>query len=275
MGGQASRGPTVTRLCWWLVDVVSRLLEPDERDAVRGDFAESGETGGHALRDALGLVVRRQAALCRDWRTWLACIAFVFPVGLLLALSASWLGRSYDLYLWVFQNYRDIDATIAAETGLTVRTGIMLLVSRSLLLACWSWTSGVVLGSLSRRAIVVNGGLLCFAVMLGGFPNWYTGAPSLSLTFYSVSVPVLRLAVLVLLPLLWGMRQGVGLATRPFVQTIVWAAASVTAVAPGSFWLPFRDSWHMRLLLVEVYVLVGCMVATASWRRWRGRNASA
>jgi hypothetical protein len=263
----------MTRICWWLADVVSRLLEPDERDAVRGDFAESGETGGHALRDVLGLVVRRQAVLWSDWRTWLACIAFVFPVGVLLALSSTWLGRSYDLYLWVFQNYRDIDPTIAAETGLKVRTGIVLLVNRSLLLACWSWTSGVVLGSLSRRGIVVNGGLLCFAVLLGGFPNWYTGAPLLSVTFYSVSFPVLRLAVLVLLPLLWGMHRGFGLTTRPFVQTILWAAASVSSVAgPASFWLPFRDSWQMRLLLLEVYLLVGYMVATASWQRWRGRD---
>ena len=36
----------MTRLCWWLVETVSRVLEPDERNAVRGDFAESGETGG-------------------------------------------------------------------------------------------------------------------------------------------------------------------------------------------------------------------------------------
>ena len=36
----------MTRIYWWLVDLLSRTLEPDERDAVRGDFAESGETGG-------------------------------------------------------------------------------------------------------------------------------------------------------------------------------------------------------------------------------------
>jgi hypothetical protein len=34
---------------WRLVDLVSRMLEPDERDAVRGDFAESRETGGQAF----------------------------------------------------------------------------------------------------------------------------------------------------------------------------------------------------------------------------------
>ena len=37
------------RLWWWLVDIVSQGLEPDERDAVRGDLAECGETGGQAL----------------------------------------------------------------------------------------------------------------------------------------------------------------------------------------------------------------------------------
>ena len=54
-------------LCWWLVDVLSHALRPGERDAVRGDFAESGETGAQALRGLLGLVVRRQTEVWRDW----------------------------------------------------------------------------------------------------------------------------------------------------------------------------------------------------------------
>jgi hypothetical protein len=49
----------MTRICWSLVEILSRMLEPDERDAVRGDLAESRETGGQALRDVLGLVARR------------------------------------------------------------------------------------------------------------------------------------------------------------------------------------------------------------------------
>src|SRR5205823_12219606 len=50
---------------------------PDERVAVRGDFAESGETGGQALHDVLGLVVRRQAALWQGWRPWLVFVGLV------------------------------------------------------------------------------------------------------------------------------------------------------------------------------------------------------
>ena len=47
----------MTQFCGWLVDKLSRTLEPDERDAVRGDFAESGVSGGQALHDLLGLVL--------------------------------------------------------------------------------------------------------------------------------------------------------------------------------------------------------------------------
>ncbi len=64
------------------------MLEPDEREAVRGDFAESGETSGQALRNVLGLVLRRQAALWKDWRPWLALVGLVAPLGVLLSLVA-------------------------------------------------------------------------------------------------------------------------------------------------------------------------------------------
>ena len=43
-------------LGWWPADRVSLLLSAEERDAVRGDLAESGEGGREALH---GLVPRR------------------------------------------------------------------------------------------------------------------------------------------------------------------------------------------------------------------------
>ncbi|MPY90708.1 MAG: PQQ-binding-like beta-propeller repeat protein [Luteitalea sp.] len=63
MGDEVSRGPAMRRVSWWSVDMVSRLLEADERDAVRGDLTESGASGERALRDVLGLVMRRQAVV--------------------------------------------------------------------------------------------------------------------------------------------------------------------------------------------------------------------
>jgi len=58
----------MTRLAWLLVDVLSRALTPDDREAVRGDLEEAGGTGVGATREVLGLVLRRQAATWMDWR---------------------------------------------------------------------------------------------------------------------------------------------------------------------------------------------------------------
>ena len=63
MGDEPSRGPVMTRVCWRLVDLLSLILHPDEREVIHGDFAEFGAAGSQALRDVLGLVVRRQAAV--------------------------------------------------------------------------------------------------------------------------------------------------------------------------------------------------------------------
>jgi hypothetical protein len=57
-----------------LVEMLSRMLDSDERLALRGDLEESGETGLQAVWDVLGLVARQQAALWKDWRPWLALV---------------------------------------------------------------------------------------------------------------------------------------------------------------------------------------------------------
>jgi len=58
----------MNRIWWWLIDRLSRSLEPNERDTVLGDFTESREPAGRALVDLVGLIVRRRAAL---WGRWL------------------------------------------------------------------------------------------------------------------------------------------------------------------------------------------------------------
>lgn len=72
MGGGPSLHPAMTNFCWRLVDLLSRMLKRDERDAVLGDQAESGVSGGQALRDLLGLIARRQVALWQEWQ-FMAC----------------------------------------------------------------------------------------------------------------------------------------------------------------------------------------------------------
>ena len=154
----------MTRICWWLVDVVSRLLENDEREAVRGDFAEVGETGGRALRDLVGLVVRRQTALWADWRPWLALVGLVAPLGLLLSVVArQWAERSAT-YAWLYVNnwtWAYLGSPGARQDLARYSTGFFV---DYFTLCCWSWTSGFVLGSLSRRNTWVNGSVLCLVL---------------------------------------------------------------------------------------------------------------
>jgi hypothetical protein len=69
---------------WPLVEIASKLLQRDERDAVLGDLLEANETALEALLDVCGLVLRRQTGLFRDRRPWLAGFGVALPCGYLL-----------------------------------------------------------------------------------------------------------------------------------------------------------------------------------------------
>lgn len=81
----------MNRICWWVVHRLSLLLESNERDAVLGDFAESGESAGKALADLLGLLLRRQVALWRyeRFRQGLlrSIVSVVFGTGLCMCFN--------------------------------------------------------------------------------------------------------------------------------------------------------------------------------------------
>jgi hypothetical protein len=76
----------MTSTSWPLVQVATRLLEPDEREAVLGDLLEAGEGGWSGLPGVLGLVVRRQLQLFRNWRPWAASFGLTLPGSLLLMI---------------------------------------------------------------------------------------------------------------------------------------------------------------------------------------------
>jgi len=224
--------------------MLSRTLDPDEQDAVRGDLAESGESGGRAVGEVLGLVARRQTALWKDWRPWLALIGIVGPVGVLLIQFSFFLSGASQLYVWIIRNYRYIDPALLEQTGLTLRDGIPILVCYSVLLGCWSWTSGFALGSLSRRTIWVNGALFCIVWLI--FSGAVHAIPSLRLR----SVPKLP-TVLFLLPFIGGVHRGLRPGTPGLRQAIFFAAAiaSLTAVAVGSGRWWRGGSWQIVLAL--------------------------
>ena len=285
MGDAPIRGPLLTQACWKLVEILSRMLDADERLAVGGDLEESGETGLQAVWDVLGLVVRRQAALWKNWRPWLALVGLIGPVSILLSLGCVWLRGAYDLNLWVIRNRRDIDPTILSQIGLSVRHGVVLLALSSLLLFCWSWAAGFVLGAMSRRTIWFNGILFCLALLFlgsqlnrpyqdGAYQYSVDGWP-LPLVFYTAILPLILQTTLILLPSLWGMHQGLQPPSR-LLQAILWVVAVVIALSVGSwFWRwPFNVNWQMRVLLLAVYWPIGYLAVTEIGRRWRHRIGS-
>ncbi len=156
----------MNRIAWWLVEVAARSLEAGEREAVSGDFLESGETGGQALRDVLGLVVRRQAELWKDWRPWLVLLGLVVPLGVLLSLVSRMTADSSSIYAWMYlNNWTWTYLSNAGARADLIRYGAGVSLNY-LALVCWSWTGGFVLGFWSRRTIAVNVSLFGVTLLL-------------------------------------------------------------------------------------------------------------
>jgi hypothetical protein len=297
----------MNRFNWWLVEIVSRSLTPEEREAVHGDLAESGEAGGQVLRDVLGLVVRRQAGLWNDWRPWLVLLGIVVPLGILLSLVSRMMADFSAIYVWMYVN--NWTSTYFTNSGARINliryvAGISL---KYLALYCWSWTGGFLLGSLSRRTIPVNVSLFCLALLLGellepprNLGHWLLrprplgqGANGVhggvySLAFYSVMFPLIIQIFLVVLPSLWGVRRGLRLATLPIPRrTMLWACVIATVTALGtenSVWWQLR-TWDVRpnpapvphlpsLLPIALLGPLGYWLATTSWRYGRPSRIS-
>jgi hypothetical protein len=270
----------MTRICWGLIDKVSRILDPNERDAVLGDFAETDKTGGEALLDLVGLVVRRQIGYWKEWQPWVALLGVVAPMGVLVGLACRWWAEGSADILYLYVNGWTSAYLESPGGRLDLAHNLEGILFAYLALVCWSWTSGFVIGSLSRRTVGVNGAL--FAFLLFGeallIPQHHNPYDPLvwSLTFYSVVYPLLLRAVLILVPVLWGMRKALRLATVPPLQTILAgvAIAFITGLAaqPLAFsvmggWLHLHAAWQLRLVPLVVVWPTVFMVATAKWLR--------
>jgi hypothetical protein len=105
MGGEPNRGPMMTRICWRLVDILSRMLDTDERQAVRGDLAESGHSIARAIRDVSDLVVRRQIGLWTVWQPWLALLGIACLAGVPLSRIAFRLNVDLGQQLMAYYTY--------------------------------------------------------------------------------------------------------------------------------------------------------------------------
>jgi hypothetical protein len=270
----------MTRVCWWFVDILARMLESDERDAVRGDLAETGATCRQTIRDVLGLVARRQAALWKDWHPWPA-LAGVVGIG---AMLLSELAFQFDgeIVIQVRTYWRH---GVHYGTGLTVGDDAVYLVCLFLAVFSWSWASGFVLGSLSGRATWLTGTLFCLVV----HSSYVLRLPGVqpSTVFLNLILPTTIPMLPFLLGAIWGMNRGVRLRVLRFQHVVLLAAViailtslltwtsgwyeTVHEVWSEGAWRAIP--WPRRLLpLATVSWPVVYMLATASWRRWHEKT---
>lgn len=229
----------MTRIAWWMVESLSRLLNNDERQVVCGDLEECGASAGKALREIVGLVARRQLALWFGREPWLALLTIVIPIGVLLShASRSWAeGAAMDMMLYG----RLWDFLYLANPGwrADLISTALRIAAAWLALIGWSWTSGFVLARLSRPTAWLTVTVLCLVVVTG---TWGTntiahlhGDHGFSLQHHITFVvfPRLLRTFLVMVPVVWGARWGARNRALRLIPTVIGVLllASVTIVA--------------------------------------------
>ena len=195
---------------WSVVEAAAQLLERDEREAVLGDLLEADGNAWCGLVDVVGLVIRRQAGLWKNWRPWVAAFGLALPGSLLL------MGASVSVS-WKFQH-------LMYPNRIAGSAGFWMLICNVLLLIGWAWTGGFVVGSVSRRTVWVSV-LACVSPCLFCLARFRE--PSLS-----------RLCLLLfLVPAIWGVRRGLRLARVRLGSAMVLALAITLLMIP---------TWHSK-----------------------------
>jgi len=231
----------MNRVCGLLVEWLLQALEPDEREVVRGDLIEAGESASQALSGVAGLVLRRQAALWKDWQPWAVFILLTLPLGMLLSVAARLTGNSSATYAWLYLGNWDWALLKYAEFWYELRDTVVFLATGFFALACWSWTAGFVMGSVSRRIVAANAVLFGLTLVPGAMlaPRYLAvifqypthGDPTDVLIVYRDILPWVLEFALVLAPCIWGIREGAGVGRLPgSLRALIWAAAVMTLI---------------------------------------------
>lgn len=260
-----SDGFRMNKAVWYSVDILSGMLDPLEREAVRGDLAESGETGFQALCGVLGLVARRQVDLWRGWRPWLCLFGVVVPLGLLLSIASRSTADGTAIPIWIYANNSDWYLITNAGYWRELFGCLPNVALSYLTLSCWSWAGGFLLAIVARRTVWLNGLLLYCALLfveVAGVPRYlghfvsldrgrdfYGNHAVFAVWFYRMMFPMLVQAALVILPSFKGMLDGRYLdnIARPF-RIMLWAAMSATLATLAMYYLAWPAIQVFRLM---------------------------
>jgi hypothetical protein len=286
MGFGSTDNSMISRTGWVLALWISSVLERAEREAVVGDLAESGESGVRVLVNVFGLVIRRQAAVWKDSHLWAVLFILVIPFSFMLCTVAQGVAGVSAVYTWMYANNWDWGLLKSFGFWYVLGDAAMQLSLDCLMVVCWSWSAGLLLGCI-RKAVqpTTRGALLLllpllqvvnapqhwfhFWMILSGAPPMPAGdpnAPVTAIAFYRVIFPFIFLGIFVALPAIFGMRQPAVSAPRRFRRVLI-LGASVSVVtmlfrvlpgfglllfASGRQWLwQHRDT--MRLIPIFAY----------------------
>jgi hypothetical protein len=210
-------------MMWRAVELLSRSLDRDERDAAIGDLVESRASAGRALLEVGGLVLRRQGSAWLDWRPWFILGAVVVPVGFLLSVSSRAFATTALGNLWLY--VRTGDWAYFANPGW--RHDLLTAAAHSTMsltaLLGWSWTTGFALARLSRRAVWTIAAFFAAIVVFG------TIGSTITLGWAPFTI-FMRIA-LVMVPAWRGAMRGLASSAPRPLPTIVLAAALVALTA--------------------------------------------
>jgi hypothetical protein len=236
------------RFGWWLLSVLARALEPAEREVALGDLVESGEGLGAAMRDLLGLIVRRQAALWTLWRPWLALSGVSCLAGAPLSRIAFRLNVDLGQQLMAYHKYG-----VRFETGVTAQQDLAFLLCLAAALLGWSWTCGFVLGSLSGRALWLTWPVFYLVVLDSAWARFVLAGniilrnPQPLGLLMAATLPLSVAALLFLFPAIFGvlvgLRRRVLRVRHTYVLGSVIAALTILATWTSGWYETAHEVW--------------------------------
>jgi hypothetical protein len=287
---------------------LSGLLGQAEREAVLGDLCESGESGGKAIANVLGLVVRRQTAVLLDLRLWLSVAFVVLPISCMLSAITQATAGQGAVYSWMYLNNWDWTLTRNPGFWQVLREMAMNFSVACLILACWSWSAGFLIGRIptsaaqaGRNTFVVliatafledaPARFINFLMFLRGLPLRPSlpdyNAPITANGFYHVFFPWIVLSILVILPAFSGIRQGhLSLLLERKMRVVLVTATSISVLimlthVPGIGLLlgePVMEWLWRNRNATQVLSLLCCWpmfyVVAVGFVRYRRRKAS-
>jgi hypothetical protein len=229
-----------------LLELMSRRLEPDEREAVLGDLSEDSASDWRCLVEISGLIIRRHAALWQDWRPWLAALAVALP-GTFLLMGVSFLVSC------TFRRLME-GPPPCSSCVLMANEDALLLLCQCALLLLWSWSVGFVVGCVSRRTLWAS-------CVLGALPCAYCLS-----RFHETSLTPLCLLMFVP-PAIAGIYRGVRIneigSGIPLALLIIATALMFGVWANGAWWAP---NWML--------ILPASFTALLVWRPYSWRASS-